>query len=114
MSSRDDYHPFPDEDRYPHYGSIEARKPPPFKLDKKSTVKIKRSREQGIKRNARERKETKVGERTIVVVSATGKKGTRYHLPSCVLVTRIQKVRRTTLGRAKKDGFLACTKCNPR
>jgi len=55
-----------------------------------------------------------VGERTIVVVSKAAKKGAKYHLPRCPAGTRIKDRKRTTVGRAKKDGFLACLQCNPR
>jgi hypothetical protein len=55
-----------------------------------------------------------VGERTLVIVSQNGKKGAKYHLPRCPAAQRIESKRRTTIGRAKKDGFVACRQCDPK
>ena len=54
-----------------------------------------------------------MGDRSIVVVAEKAKKGAKYHLRDCRLAARIATPRRITIGRAKKDGYVACAKCSP-
>ena len=54
-----------------------------------------------------------MGDRSIVVVAEKAKKEAKYHLKDCFLAARIKKAQRITIGRAKKEGFVACGKCRP-
>ena len=54
-----------------------------------------------------------MGDRSIVVIAENSKKGAKYHLKDCFLAARIKKPKRITIGRAKKEGFVACGKCRP-
>ena len=54
-----------------------------------------------------------MGDRSIVVTTEDAKKGAKYHLKDCFLAARIKKPRRVTIGKAKKEGLVACGKCRP-
>lgn len=54
-----------------------------------------------------------MSDRSFVVVAEKAKKGSKYHLSACYLAARISKQRRTTIGRAKKEGYEACAQCKP-
>jgi len=54
-----------------------------------------------------------MSDRSLIVLAREAKKGGKYHRSSCHLAARILKQRRTTIGRAKKEGYVACAQCNP-
>jgi len=55
-----------------------------------------------------------MSDRSIVVVSSKAKKGAKFHKPDCTIAQKMLYRRRTTVGKAIKDGFVPCTKCDPK
>lgn len=54
-----------------------------------------------------------MSDRSIVIVSSKARKGAKFHRPACSVAEKMVFRKRTTVGKAKKDGFVACGKCKP-